>query len=629
MKTPHLLITLFCGAVLAGSAQAGPAAATPGATALAQELAALPDGGWLSIDKRGLHLLDAAGQDRAILPMRAKQLDTRPLGDNVLAVVLDANSERALPVLVDLQAGQLLALEPFPAPDFGVEASCLYRDAQQLDHLFLIGKDGLSEQWVMQDKLRLLVRKLALPTHVKHCRADDASHTLFVSEAGLGLWAYRADAEGPAGRAPLALRPPFGKLAGGAGALAVLPGGIALLDAKGDNLHLLRQQGGQWQTQPGQPLKLAKGSGQLTLRAGANGRQQLLVRDEQAKRWQTLTLAWKAAPAHTAAAGAAHALPFAIVEPQMQTEPVASQGDAADDPAIWVNAGNPAAGRVLGTNKKQGLLVYDLQGKQLQLLQVGRLNNVDLRQNVSLGAEHVDLAAATQRDDNTVMLFTIDAKGVVAEAGRFATGMEDIYGICLYQPPSGGLHVFANDKDGTFQQYKVVRQGAQFGGTLVRRFKVASQPEGCVADDRSGRLFIGEEKRGVWSMAAAADAGAAMQMILPVGPNLHADVEGMALYQGGKASYILVSSQGDNSYVVLDALPPHKLRGRFRIGYNLAAGIDGASETDGLEVSSANFGGPYANGLLVVQDGYKRLPDGPQNFKYVSWDAVARALQLD
>ena len=33
--------------------------------------------------------------------------------------------------------------------------------------------------------------------------------------------------------------------------------------------------------------------------------------------------------------------------------------------------------------------------------------------------------------------------------------------------------------------------------------------------------------------------------------------------------------------------------------------------------------------MLVIQDGYKRLPDGPQNFKYVAWDDVAKALKLD
>ena len=55
------------------------------------------------------------------------------------------------------------------------------------------------------------------------------------------------------------------------------------------------------------------------------------------------------------------------------------QGDAADDPAIWVNPNDAAASRVLGTNKKQGLLVTGLDGQLLQELPVGRLNNVDVR----------------------------------------------------------------------------------------------------------------------------------------------------------------------------------------------------------------------------------------------------------
>lgn len=63
----------------------------------------------------------------------------------------------------------------------------------------------------------------------------------------------------------------------------------------------------------------------------------------------------------------------------------------------------------------------------------------------------------------------------------------------------------------------------------------------------------------------------------------------------------MISSQGNDSYVVLDAQPPYALRGAFRVGVNAEAGIDGASETDGLEVTSANLGGPFTQGMLVVQ----------------------------
>ena len=616
--------TVLCSALLAafclmGTAQAAPASAVPSFTQEAEELARLPGGGWLTLDKHGLRLFNAAGQEQDRIAVRAKQLDTRLDANQMLAVFLEADTQRPQPVSVDVQAGKLVKLAPFPLPTFAVEASCLYRDAQQLDHLFLIGKDGQAEQWVMQGEQRQLVRKLALPPHAKHCRVDDGAQRLLVSEANLGVWAYDADAEGAGKREVVALRKPYGQLDGGAGALAVLPGGVAVLDGKAEKLHLLARQGGKWMAQPPQTvaLNVRKGDSQLTL-----DKESLLLRGKNG--WQARPLNWT---------GMAETLPaVATIAPQGQTAPMARQGDAADDPAIWL-ASEPAASRILGTNKKQGLLVYDLQGKQTQLLEVGRLNNVDVRQNIRLNGSKVDLAVATQRDDNSMMLFTINADGVVAEAGRFPTGLKSIYGMCLYQPASGGVEAFINDKDGTFQHYSIALEGDKFTASLLRSFKVATQPEGCVADDANARLFLGEETRGVWTTSADAARPDALSMVLPVGSQLTADVEGMAICRkpGGApdSGYLIVSSQGDSSYVVLDAQAPYKVRGRFKVGFNLPAGIDGTSETDGLDVTSANLGGAYAQGMLVIQDGYKRLPDGPQNFKYVAWGDVAKALRLE
>ncbi|MDU4256101.1 phytase, partial [Pseudomonas sp.] len=171
--------------------------------------------------------------------------------------------------------------------------------------------------------------------------------------------------------------------------------------------------------------------------------------------------------------------------------------------------------------------------------------------------------------------------------------------------------------------------GGQVKGELLREFRVASQPEGCVADDRNQRLFLGEEDVAVWTLGAEPDAKGEPEQVLAVGDLLHDDVEGLALYHGAKASYLLVSSQGNDSYLVLDAAAPYRVRGAFRVGLNAAAGIDGTSETDGIEVTSANLGGAFGQGMLVVQDGRKRLPEGTQNFKYVPWADIARALNLD
>jgi 3-phytase len=41
-----------------------------------------------------------------------------------------------------------------------------------------------------------------------------------------------------------------------------------------------------------------------------------------------------------------------------------------------------------------------------------------------------------------------------------------------------------------------------------------------------------------------------------------------------------------------------------------------------------NLGGPWSQGLLVVQDGRKRMPEQTQNFKFVPWAQVTQALNL-
>ena len=70
--------------------------------------------------------------------------------------------------------------------------------------------------------------------------------------------------------------------------------------------------------------------------------------------------------------------PVESVGATVETEPVPSGGDAADDPAIWVHPSDPAESTIIGTDKQGGLVVYDLAGKQLQYLPDGKMDNVDL-----------------------------------------------------------------------------------------------------------------------------------------------------------------------------------------------------------------------------------------------------------
>ena len=577
-------------------------------------------------ERNGLLLLSAEGAELARLPGTFTGLDSRALGAQVLVASVDAARQQATLVLLDPQRRSWQQPLLLPARDYAVSGLCLYRDEAANLHLFLLGEDGKGEQWLVGNGETLnaeplRVRTVPTPPGAEYCQADDATQRLYVNEENVGLWAYAAEPEADAARLPVDMRAPFGGLEGSPQAMVSVPGGLMALDSAKAALHLYQQQGEQWQPVASLPLQGMQEPERLDARVTATG-VELLIQDGEQKRIYQGQLNWKPTP---------QALPtrLANVPALRQTEPVGRQGDAADDPAIWLHPSQPEKSRVLGTNKKQGLLTYDLDGRLLQELPVGRLNNVDVRAGFTLAGKPIDLAVASNRDRNSISLFAIDrATGELREAGEVRTPLAEIYGICLFQPAPGELYAFANGKDGTFLQYRLSDEQGQIQGQQVRRFKVDSQPEGCVADDRQQRLFIGEEDVGVWALDARAGASAELTSVLKVGDVLKADVEGMGLYHGPKGDYLVVSSQGNDSYVLLDAQPPFAVHGAFRVGLNGALGIDGASETDGLEVTGANLGGPWSQGLLVVQDGRKRMPETTQNFKLVPWTDVAKALRL-
>ena len=308
-----------------------------------------------------------------------------------------------------------------------------------------------------------------------------------------------------------------------------------------------------------------------------------------------------------------------------ETAPVGSLDDAADDPAIWVHPSDPAGSRVLGTDKQAGLYVYDLSGAVVQFLPSGMLNNVDLRQGVAAQGRVSDLAAATNRTDDTVTLFEIAGDGAVQEIGRFPTGRREPYGLCVADT-DGGYRVFVTYKTGLVQMFSVLAGGGVLGREIAT-VKLQSQLEGCVYDEAQDALFVGEEARGLWRIDFRGDAPGAPVLIDEVGSGtgLAADVEGVSIWRGaGTSGYLVVSAQAQDRYVVYERAAPNRPIGVF--GVSGGGGADAVSHTDGLDVVSAPLGPGLPTGLLVVQDDANTDPTAAQNFKFVDWRAVERAL---
>ncbi|WP_062061211.1 phytase [Cellvibrio sp. OA-2007] len=595
-----------------------------------------------------IHWRAADGSSLAQLPQSTELLDWRypvtlasqkTTSTELIAATVFLPEQQAGLIALDPQTGKLRELLRVPTPEFKIENLCLSHADGKHVSLYLLDERGMAEHWLVIDAngkaAAKLLRRVPIAPNSKACAVDDAQDMLFVAEDGVGIWAQGASEESAPGRVVVDMQQPFGALRGSVESLAVVPQGLIAAIAEEKQLVLYRTQQGQFKQQHVQSLpntdepEIVKAAF-VSADAVDKNTLRLVIGDEKTGN-HSLSLPWQLVvpekPAHT----------IVSVTPDEQTQVMARFGDAADDPAIWINKKRPQKSLVIGTNKQQGLFVYDMHGREVQHFNTGKLNNVDVRYAVPFGKKVVDIAVATNRDDNSLAIYIIDPNnGKLTYSGSVATDLEDIYGFCMYQNANGITYAIPNAKSGEFQQIQLTavtdpnnKKSVHWQGKKMRSFFVQSQPEGCVADDKNQRLFVGEEDEAVWTIGAEPSAGAQVELVLRAGDLLVADVEGMGIYHGKHKNYLVVSSQGNNSYVILDAAAPYKVRGAIRIDLNAEKNIDGVSETDGLEVTHVNLGGVLAEGMLVVQDGHKVMPEAPQNFKYVSWEKIRNALQLD
>jgi 3-phytase len=542
---------------------------------------------------------------------------------------------------------------------FAVEGVCLFR--LRLDdalYAVAVGDGGEVDQQMIyataDGKLDARqVRRISLPSKLKQCTADSDGN-LYVAEQAVGIWHLDGNPEADLSAA-LVDAPRLGHLGKKVEGVALYDGGkgsrwLLAADTSKGRINLYDRAdhdaylGSFAVTAQGKPLD---GPGPLFATSVALGAKLphgvLLISDEdgganhKGVSMADVARALKLPPGTPQDPRAAAKPPLATVTALVETVPVASFGDAADDPAIWAHPTDPAKSLIVATDKKAGMFVYDMQGKVVQFRPDGKMNNTDLRDGFPLGGDQVTLVTASDRTHKSVAIYRLDPDRrelVDVADGVQATGMADPYGLCMYRSPkSAKTYVFINTGDGLMRQWELLDAGnGRVRIEQVREFRMASQAEGCVADDASGALYVGEEDVALWKMDAEPDGGNAMTAIDRVADNkaIRDDLEGVGIYDlGDGRGYIVVSSQGNNTYAVYRREGDHAYLGSFAVVADGARGIDGISETDGLEVTSRNLGPGFEHGAMIAQDGRNVLPAQNQNYKVVPWESIARALKLE
>ncbi|AFY48778.1 3-phytase (myo-inositol-hexaphosphate 3-phosphohydrolase) [Nostoc sp. PCC 7524] len=352
-----------------------------------------------------------------------------------------------------------------------------------------------------------------------------------------------------------------------------------------------------------------------------------------------------------------------------ETLPTDQQADA-DDPAIYLHPTDSARSLVLTAVKNAGLRVYDLSGNLLQTINPGgiRYNNIDLQYGFILGGQKIDIAVASDRRNDKLAIFKINPDatgnnyleditdtsiGAIFTQPTFPNSIEDeshAYGLALYRSPiTNDYYVFVNRRNtGDVAQLKLVDNGSgKISTEFVRGFTVTPPPEivdaelqteGMVVDQETGYLYIGQENVGLWKFEAEPTGNNQGKLIDRIkefgGSNLVDDVEGLSIYYGADGKgYLLVSSQGDNTFAVYRREGDNEFIGRFAVGNN--GSIDSVQESDGADVINVPLGANFPFGLFVTQDGNNdpevlvedegELENINSNFKFVPWENIANS----
>ena len=252
------------------------------------------------------------------------------------------------------------------------------------------------------------------------------------------------------------------------------------------------------------------------------------------------------------------------------------------------------------------------------------------------------------------------------------------YGLAVWQPQGGAASVAVTQEGAsTLATARIIEVDGGLGYTDVTTTEIPSsfplpdgtvwtpceepgvgpQLEGLTVDQRSGVLYAAQEDVGLWRVQLpfgsaepklidrVKDFGihdafdAESEECEPIDPSaegfggsgLEADAEGVDLYYGpGASGYLIVSSQGDDSFAVYQRQGANRLVGSFRV--DGVGGVDEINGSDGLAVTNRPVGG-FPQGLLVTHDEPETGPDVDEerdatNFSYVSWGAIADSLGL-
>ncbi|MGC4233996.1 MAG: phytase [Niabella sp.] len=313
----------------------------------------------------------------------------------------------------------------------------------------------------------------------------------------------------------------------------------------------------------------------------------------------------------------------AAIKPVVVTDPVVYD---SDDPAIWINPKDTSKSLIIGTDKETGggIYAFDLSGK-IVARDTGLLrpNNVDVAYGLDINDKKVDIAVFTERNAHKIRIYQlpelkpIDNGGIDVFAGETKKVFREGMGIALYKNKEGRTYAIVgrkNGPDGTYLwQYELKgNRSGHITAKVVRKFGRYSgkkEIESIAVDAELGFVYYSDEQVGVRKYYADPEKGNE-ELALFATSGYPEDHEGISIYKtSGNTGYILVSNQGDNSFMVY----PREGAGNSPNEHPLIAKVRVSTRSsDGSEVTHLGLGSKFPKGLFTA------MSEG-KVFHYYDW----------
>ncbi|RMD77085.1 MAG: phytase, partial [Lentisphaerae bacterium] len=186
-----------------------------------------------------------------------------------------------------------------------------------------------------------------------------------------------------------------------------------------------------------------------------------------------------------------------------ETAPTLGRGKAACGIAICLHPSDPARTMLVTADRSIGLLTYNLEGGQIEVVRSGRVNSVDVCYNFPYQEEKITLIASSNRSRQGIDFYRVDFRNQKLQfINTVALPFDPVLCSLAFSHRDQCHYLFVSVKGRSdVMHYQLI--GETIGNIRLkrlRRLKFEAPVISIAADEDNAALFCSAKAQGIWRL---------------------------------------------------------------------------------------------------------------------------------